>query len=90
LLYHLIFPVKYRRQVISEPINDYLKDEIVRLSSNRVIETGISEHKLRLVHVYKEDEDKVIAIISNQLDWEYNTLLNYTRNAEILNYSSRL
>jgi hypothetical protein len=29
---------------------------------------------LRLVHVYKEDENKVIAIITNQLDWEYNTI----------------
>ncbi|MFT4522032.1 MAG: transposase [Bacteroidia bacterium] len=38
------------------------------------METGISEHKLRLVHLYKEDENKVIAIITNQLDWEYNTV----------------
>ncbi len=51
-----------------------LKDEIIRLSSDRAIETGIAEHKLRLVHVYKEDENKVIAIITNQLDWEYNTI----------------
>ncbi len=51
-----------------------LKDEIIRLNSNKAIETGISEHKLRLVHVYKEDENKVIAIITNQLDWEYNTI----------------
>ncbi|NOY97326.1 MAG: IS4 family transposase [Chlorobi bacterium] len=51
-----------------------LKDEIIRLTSGRAIETGISEHKLRLVHVYKEDENKVIAIITNQLDWEYNTI----------------
>ena len=51
-----------------------LKDEIIRLNSNKARETGISEHKLRLVHVYKEDENKVIAIITNQLDWEYNTI----------------
>jgi hypothetical protein len=51
-----------------------LKDEIIRLTSNKAIETGISEHNLRLVHVYKEDENKVIAIITNQLDWEYNTI----------------
>jgi hypothetical protein len=51
-----------------------LKDEIILLTSNKAIETGISEHKLRLVHVYKEDENKVIAIITNQLDWEYNTI----------------
>jgi IS4 transposase len=51
-----------------------LKDEIIQLTSGRAIETGISEHKLRLVHVYKEDENKVIAIITNQLDWEYDTI----------------
>jgi hypothetical protein len=51
-----------------------LKDEIIRLTSGKAVETGISEHKLRLVHVYKEDENKVIAIITNQLDWEYNTI----------------
>ena len=51
-----------------------LKDEIILLTSNKAIETGISEHKLRLVHVYKEDENKVIAIVTNQLDWEYNTI----------------
>jgi len=51
-----------------------LKDEIILLTSNKAIETGISSHKLRLVHVYKEDENKVIAIITNQLEWSYNTI----------------
>jgi hypothetical protein len=51
-----------------------LKDEIIRLTSDKAVKTGISEHKLRLVHVYKEDENKVIAIITNQLDWDYNTI----------------
>jgi hypothetical protein len=51
-----------------------LKDEIIQLVSAKAIKTGISKHKLRLVHVYKEDENKVIAIITNQLDWSYNTI----------------
>jgi hypothetical protein len=51
-----------------------LKDEIIQLTSDKAIEIGISEHKLRLVHVYKEDENKVIVLITNQLDWEYNTI----------------
>ena len=51
-----------------------LKDEIIQLTSDKAVKTGVSEHKLRLVHVYKEDENKVIAIITNQLDWEYNTI----------------
>ena len=51
-----------------------LKDEIIQLTSPKAIKTGISECKLRLVHVYKEDENKVIALITNQLDWSYNTI----------------
>ncbi len=51
-----------------------LKDEIIHLSSDKAIEIVIAEQKLRLVHVYKEDENKVIVIITNQLDWEYNTI----------------
>jgi IS4 transposase len=51
-----------------------LKDEIIKLTSVEANQVGISEHTLRLVHVYKEDENKVIAIITNQLDWEYNTI----------------
>ena len=45
-----------------------LKDEIIRLSSPKAREVGISEYKLRLVHVWKEDENKVITIITNQMD----------------------
>jgi len=51
-----------------------LKDEIIKLSSEKAIKTGISNHKLRLVHVYKENENKVIEIITNQLEWEAETI----------------
>ena len=51
-----------------------LKDEIIMLNSAKAKKTGISEHKLRLVHVYKEDENKVIAIITNQTHWSYQTI----------------
>lgn len=61
-----------------------LKDEIIRLNSEKAVETGISQHPLRLVHVYKEDQNKVIAIITNQLDWEYNTIAElYKKRWEI-------
>ena len=53
---------------------DILKDEIIVLSSNKAVETGISEHPLRLVHVYKQDENKVIEIITNNLDWSARTI----------------
>ncbi len=53
---------------------DILKDEIIVLSSNKAVKTGISDVHLRLVHVYKADENKVIEIITNQLDWTARTI----------------
>jgi hypothetical protein len=51
-----------------------VKDEVIRLTSPKAIKCGISEQLLRIVHVYKEDENKIIAIITNQLEWEANTI----------------
>lgn len=53
---------------------DLLKDEIIELTSKKAMETGIGTQKLRLLHVYKEDEGKVIEIITNQLDWSARTI----------------
>jgi len=47
---------------------DIIKDEIIILNSNKAIDTSINEHKLRLAHVYKQDENKVIEIITNNLE----------------------
>jgi len=51
-----------------------IKDEIIQLTSSAAIDCGISKHKLRLVHVYKEDENKIIEIITNQLEWDALTI----------------
>ena len=51
-----------------------VKDEIIRFTSPKAIECGISKQNLRLVHVYKEDENKIIEIITNQLDWDAFTI----------------
>jgi hypothetical protein len=53
---------------------DILKDEIILLSSSKAFKIGISKVQLRLVHVYKPDENKVIEIITNQLDWKARTI----------------
>jgi hypothetical protein len=53
---------------------DILKDEVIMLTSKKAIDTGMDKVKLRLVHVYKEDENKVIEIISNNLDWSARTI----------------
>ena len=53
---------------------DIIKDEIIALSSTKAVKIGISQEKLRLVHVYKEDENKVIEIITNNLEWSARTI----------------
>lgn len=79
-----IFVTRIKRTTVFETIQEIdlpeqeveyiLKDEIIRLTSPQAIKTGISNEKLRLVHVYKEDENKVIEIITNQLDWKAETI----------------
>ena len=56
------------------PDQNILKDEIIILNSDKAIVSSINGEKLRLVHVYKEDENKVIEIITNQLEWEASTI----------------
>lgn len=53
---------------------DILKDEIITLTSAKAVKTGVTQVELRLVHVYKPDQNKVIEIISNQLDWHTGTI----------------
>lgn len=53
---------------------DILKDEIIQLSSSKAIEKEINQLELRLVKVYKEDENKVISIITNQTQWSARTI----------------
>lgn len=53
---------------------DILKDEVVRLTGEKAVKTVMDKVELRLVHVYKEDENKVITIVTNQLDWTARTV----------------
>lgn len=53
---------------------DILKDEIILLNGAKALEKGIDQQKFRLVHVYKPDENKVIEIITNNLDWSARTI----------------
>ncbi len=53
-----------------------MNDEIIVFIEVKAIETIINEHKLRLVSILKEDENKVIHIITTNLDWIAKTLIN--------------
>lgn len=54
--------------LLDEIDQDIISDEIIVLNSNKVIETDTNKQKLRLVHVYKPDENKFIEIITNNLE----------------------
>lgn len=51
-----------------------LKDEIIRLTSKQAVAAGMDEELLRRVCVYKEDENKIIEIICNNLIWSAATI----------------
>ncbi len=51
-----------------------LKDEIIRLTSPKAVKSGMDKEKLRRVVVYKENENKTIEIISNNLKWSAATI----------------
>lgn len=57
-----------------EQDQDILKDEIVVFTSKEAQKAGLEGKKFRLVTVYKADENKVIQIITNQLDWQARTV----------------
>ena len=51
-----------------------LKDELIYLTGDKVVSTGIDKHKLRRVVVYDEKNNKGVEIITNQLDWKASTM----------------
>jgi hypothetical protein len=53
---------------------DILKDEIIVPAGKKAVDTGMDKVRLRLVHVYKEDGNKVVEIITNNLDWSARTI----------------
>lgn len=53
---------------------DILKDELIRFTSKDAQKAGLEGEVFRLIAVYKADENKVIQIITNQLDWKARTV----------------
>jgi hypothetical protein len=53
---------------------DILKDEVITLTSKKAEDTGMDKVELRLVHVYREEDGKVIEIITNNLNWSARTI----------------
>lgn len=51
-----------------------LKDELIRLTGTKAVETGIDLETLRRVVVYDEKNNNTIEIITNQLEWKASTI----------------
>ena len=51
-----------------------LKDELIKFTSKDAQKAGLKDIIFRLVTVYKEDENKVIHLITNQVDWQAITI----------------
>jgi len=51
-----------------------LKDELIRFSSKKAIETGIGQVILRRIVVYDSEKDVQIEIITQQLEWAASTI----------------
>lgn len=51
-----------------------LKDELIKFISKDALKAGLEGQIFRLVTVYKEDENKVIHLITNQTDWQAITI----------------
>ena len=66
---------------------DILKDQIIQLTSLQAEKTAISKQPLRLVSVYKPEENKVIEIITNQMDWSARTIADLYKKDGISNCS---
>lgn len=63
---------------------DVLKDELIVFTSKSAKEAGLEGEIFRLVAIYKPDENKVIQIITNQLDWQARTIADlYKKRWEI-------
>jgi len=51
-----------------------LKDELIKFTSKEAKKAGLEGKIFRLVTVYKEDDNKVIHLITNQIDWQAITI----------------
>lgn len=67
-------------EVIAEiplPDNEHqhiLCDEEIMLTGNKALKTGINHYALRRIAVYDSEQDRTIELITNNFEWEANTI----------------
>jgi hypothetical protein len=79
-----VFVTRLKNNILYESIEELnlpddrdqniLKDELIKFTSKDAMKAGLEGQIFRLVTVYKEDENKVIHLITNQVDWQAITI----------------
>ena len=79
-----IFVTRLKGKVLYESVEELdlhdrrdqtiLKDELIKFTSKEAKKAGLEGLIFRLVTVYKEDDNKVIHLITNQIDWQAITI----------------
>lgn len=78
------FVTRMKANTVYETIEEYdlpdgedehiLKDELIYLTGQAAAKAGIEGIQFRRLAIYKEDENKVIAVITNNLEWSAATI----------------
>ena len=78
------FVTRIKENILYESIREYdlpedkdhhiLKDEIIHLTGKAAIENGIDQVELRRIAIYIEEDDLVIVVITNNLEWSAATI----------------
>ncbi len=79
-----IFVTRLKSNILYESIEELdlpddrdqniLKDELIKFTSKDAKKSGLENAVFRLVTVYKADENKIIYLITNQIDWQAITI----------------
>lgn len=72
------FVTRIKDNILYESVREYdlpedkdyhiMKDEIIRLTGKAAIENGIDQVELRRVALYIEEDDRIIVVITNNLE----------------------
>jgi IS4 transposase len=59
---------------------------VIKLTSPKATKNDIDNIEFRLVHVFKQYENKVIQIITNELDWTSRTIADLNKKRWDIEY----
>jgi hypothetical protein len=69
-----VYEIVEELDLTDEDGDHILIDEVIKFSSAKAIEAGLDQIPIRRIAIYKEDDDKTIVVISNNLEWSASTI----------------